>query len=272
MAQSSASRPVLRIGTRGSPLALAQARAGARPRSPPRTASTPSAIAIEVIRTTGDAIQDRPLAEVGGKGLFTKEIEEALLGRRDRSRGAFGQGHADRAAAGPGPRRLPAARGCARRLHQPQGDDACASLPPGAVVGTASLRRQALVQAAAARSRGRAAARQCRDAAAQARRRRGRRDAAGARRPEAARPRRRRDRAARRSTNSCRRSGRASIAIEARADDAATRALLAAIDHAETRDRARRRARLPRRARRLLPHADRRPCHDRATAACASAA
>ena len=39
----------------------------------------PTQIAIEVIRTTGDMIRDRPLAEAGGKGLFTKEIEEALL-------------------------------------------------------------------------------------------------------------------------------------------------------------------------------------------------
>src|ERR671925_379376 len=36
-------------------------------------------IEVKVIRTTGDVIRDRPLAEVGGKGLFTKEIEEALL-------------------------------------------------------------------------------------------------------------------------------------------------------------------------------------------------
>ena len=49
----------------------------------------PEHIAIEVIRTTGDRIQDRPLAEVGGKGLFTKEIEEALAARRDRPRRAF---------------------------------------------------------------------------------------------------------------------------------------------------------------------------------------
>src|SRR5258707_379019 len=37
------------------------------------------AIALKVIRTTGDMIRDRPLSEVGGKGLFTKEIEEALI-------------------------------------------------------------------------------------------------------------------------------------------------------------------------------------------------
>ena len=62
----------LRIGTRGSPLALAQAKevqqglAAAHPDSPPAE--------ITVIRTTGDKVQDRKLEEIGGKGLFTKEI------------------------------------------------------------------------------------------------------------------------------------------------------------------------------------------------------
>ncbi len=66
----------IRIGSRGSPLALAQAEEtkhrllGLRPAP---------AIEIVVIRTTGDRIHDRSLAEVGGKGLFTKELEEALL-------------------------------------------------------------------------------------------------------------------------------------------------------------------------------------------------
>jgi hydroxymethylbilane synthase len=72
--------PVLRIGSRGSPLALKQAEIV-------RTAliavhpdlAEPGAIDIVPIRTTGDRIQDRTLAEAGGKGLFTKEIEEALL-------------------------------------------------------------------------------------------------------------------------------------------------------------------------------------------------
>ncbi|MGE0254583.1 MAG: hydroxymethylbilane synthase [Alphaproteobacteria bacterium] len=67
----------LRIGTRGSPLALVQARM-VRDRL---AAAHPGRPAPEIVpmRTTGDAVQDRPLAEIGGKGLFTKEIEQALL-------------------------------------------------------------------------------------------------------------------------------------------------------------------------------------------------
>ena len=68
---------ILRLGTRGSPLALAQARM-VRQALATAHGFDPEQIAIEVIRTSGDRIQDRPLAEVGGKGLFTKEIEEAL--------------------------------------------------------------------------------------------------------------------------------------------------------------------------------------------------
>ncbi len=78
MAQSTAS---LRIGTRGSPLALVQART-VRSRLAAATGVSEDGIELVVIRTTGDIIQDRPLAEEGGKGLFTKEIEEALLDRR----------------------------------------------------------------------------------------------------------------------------------------------------------------------------------------------
>jgi len=75
--------PLLKIGTRGSKLALTQtglvrdALAAAVP-----ALAAPGAIEIVVIKTTGDLIQDRPLSEAGGKGLFVKEIEEALLGRR----------------------------------------------------------------------------------------------------------------------------------------------------------------------------------------------
>jgi hydroxymethylbilane synthase len=73
----------LKLGTRGSKLALTQAGLvrDALARAVPALAA-PDAIEIVVIKTTGDAIQDRPLAEVGGKGLFVKEIEEAMFARR----------------------------------------------------------------------------------------------------------------------------------------------------------------------------------------------
>jgi hydroxymethylbilane synthase len=70
----------LRIGTRGSPMALVQAgmvRDRLAAAHPDLAAS--GALEIVVIRTTGDRVQDRPLHEIGGKGLFTKEIEEALI-------------------------------------------------------------------------------------------------------------------------------------------------------------------------------------------------
>ena len=75
--------PLLRIGTRGSKLALTQAGLvrDALASAVPELAAT-GAIEIVVIKTTGDVIQDRPLSEAGGKGLFVKEIEEALLCNR----------------------------------------------------------------------------------------------------------------------------------------------------------------------------------------------
>jgi hydroxymethylbilane synthase len=66
------------IGTRGSPLALAQAHE-TRARLMAAFDLPENAFEICVIKVTGDAIQDRPLKEIGGKGLFTREIEEALL-------------------------------------------------------------------------------------------------------------------------------------------------------------------------------------------------
>ncbi|MYA87645.1 MAG: hydroxymethylbilane synthase [Boseongicola sp. SB0662_bin_57] len=72
-----------RIGTRGTPLALAQANE-VRNLLTTTLGLDPEAFEIVVIRTTGDRVTDRPLHEFGGKGLFTKEIEEALLeGRID---------------------------------------------------------------------------------------------------------------------------------------------------------------------------------------------
>ncbi len=68
----------LRIGTRGSPLALAQAHE-TRDRLMAAHDLPDTAFSIVVIKVTGDAIQDRPLKEIGGKGLFTREIEEAML-------------------------------------------------------------------------------------------------------------------------------------------------------------------------------------------------
>jgi hydroxymethylbilane synthase len=71
-----AAMPPLRVGTRGSPLALIQTRLVIDALRPHRAAEP------AIIRTTGDAVQDRRLADLGGKGLFAKEIHEALLDSR----------------------------------------------------------------------------------------------------------------------------------------------------------------------------------------------
>lgn len=68
----------IRIGTRGSALALAQAHE-TRDRLMAAHGLPEEAFQIEVIKTTGDRIQDRSLKEIGGKGLFTREIEDALI-------------------------------------------------------------------------------------------------------------------------------------------------------------------------------------------------
>src|ERR1700730_3919180 len=75
--------PLLKLGTRGSKLALTQAGLvrDALAAAVPALAA-PGAIEIVPIKTTGDVIQDRPLAEAGGKGLFVTSIEEELLTRR----------------------------------------------------------------------------------------------------------------------------------------------------------------------------------------------
>ena len=67
----------LRIGTRGSPLALAQAHE-TRARLMAAHDLPEAAFEVVVIKTTGDRVLDRPLKEIGGKGLFTREIEESL--------------------------------------------------------------------------------------------------------------------------------------------------------------------------------------------------
>ena len=144
MTQSAREASVLRIGSRGSPLALIQARAV---QSGLAAAAGLDARRIEIvaIRTTGDAVQDRPLAEAGGKGLFTKEIEEALVaGKIDLAV------HSSKDL----PTLLPAGLLLAGFLPREDPRDAFISrkaktlreLAPGAVVGTASPRREALVK------------------------------------------------------------------------------------------------------------------------------
>ena len=134
----------LKIGTRGSPLALAQAHE-VRRRLMMAHGWDEAAVEIRTFKTSGDRIQDRSLAEAGGKGLFTKEIEEALL-----------SGEVDLAVHSMKdmPTELPAGLSMAALLPREDVRDAfistrwasLADLPQGAVVGTSSLRRRAQVQ------------------------------------------------------------------------------------------------------------------------------
>lgn len=103
------------------------------------------AFAIEVISTSGDRIQDRPLSEAGGKGLFTKEIEEALLdGRID----IAVHSSKDMPTVLPDGLELSAflPREDVRDVFVGRTASSIANLPTGATVGTASLRRQALLR------------------------------------------------------------------------------------------------------------------------------
>jgi hydroxymethylbilane synthase len=144
MTQSSTESSILRIGSRGSPLALVQARE-VQSRLAKACGLPAERIEIKIIRTSGDMIQDRPLAEAGGKGLFTKEIEEALLS------GAIDLAvHSSKDM----PTVLPEGLELSAFLPREDARDAfigrtaksVRELPQGAVVGTASLRRQALIK------------------------------------------------------------------------------------------------------------------------------
>ena len=138
----------LRVGTRGSPLALVQTRAFLEQ----IMAVCPVLRGLDAFReyaiaTTGDAIQNRPLSEIGGKGLFAREIHEALLdGRIDFAVHSLKDLETE----------LPAGVVLACTLRRedardvlilPEGEadpaNPFASLPQGALVGSASLRRQA---------------------------------------------------------------------------------------------------------------------------------
>ena len=131
----------LKIGTRGSPLALAQANE-TRERLAHAFDLPFEAFTIVVIKTTGDKVLDRPLKEIGGKGLFTKEIEEAML-----------SGEIDIAVHSMKDMPVEQPEGLLLDCYLPREDvrDAFVSfregglgdLPEGTVVGTSSLRRRA---------------------------------------------------------------------------------------------------------------------------------
>ncbi|HET9069728.1 MAG TPA: hydroxymethylbilane synthase [Amaricoccus sp.] len=132
----------LRIGTRGSPLALAQAHE-VRDRLMAAHGLASEAFTVEVIRTTGDRVQDRSLSTLGGKGLFTREIEEALVA-----------GSIDIAVHSMKdmPTLQPAGLAISALLPREDPRDgfvgaagSLAALPPGSVVGTSSLRRRAQI-------------------------------------------------------------------------------------------------------------------------------
>jgi len=218
----------LTLGTRGSPLAIAQARmtAGALAAVHGREVDE---VRIEIVRTTGDAVQDRPLAEIGGKALWTKELDAALLdGRIDLAVHSLKDVETQ----------LPDGIVIAAVLPRADvrevmvGVDSLAALPKGARLGTSSPRRAA--QALARRPdvriisfRGNVDTRIQRIADGEAEAtllaaagliRLGR-DGVGVVQP---------------MTEFLPAPSQGAIGISARAGDAGTRALLAAIDHGET--------------------------------------
>ncbi|KAK1304265.1 hypothetical protein QJS10_CPB11g01654 [Acorus calamus] len=136
---------VIKIGTRGSPLALAQAHetrdklVAAHPEL-----AEDGAIEIIIIKTTGDKVLDQPLADIGGKGLFTKEIDEALLdGRIDIAVHSM----KDVPTYFPDNMILPCnlPREDVRDAFISLSAASLAELPAGSIVGSASLRRQSQI-------------------------------------------------------------------------------------------------------------------------------
>lgn len=139
-------RSKLRIGTRGSPLALAQAHAvrDALVAAHAELAE-PGAVSVEVFKTTGDIVLDRPLSEIGGKGLFTKELDDAML-RGDIEIAVHSM--KDVATILPPGIVLPTIveREDPRDAFMCLKAKSLADLPAGSVIGTASLRRGAQVR------------------------------------------------------------------------------------------------------------------------------
>ena len=133
----------LRIGTRGSPLALAQANM-VRDQLRAAHGLAEEDVTLTVIKTTGDKMLDGPLADLGGKGLFTKEIEEALLENRiDLAVHSM----KDMSTVYPDGLHVPSilVREDPRDVFLSPRASSLAGLPAGAVVGSASLRRQAQI-------------------------------------------------------------------------------------------------------------------------------
>lgn len=131
----------LKIGTRGSPLALAQAHE-TRNRLMAAFDLPEAAFRVVVIKVTGDQVQDRALKDIGGKGLFTREIEEALL---DGGIDIAVHSMKDMPVLQPGGLVIDCIlpREDVRDAFVSSRFDRLADLPEGAVVGTSSLRRRA---------------------------------------------------------------------------------------------------------------------------------
>ena len=128
-----------KLGTRGSPLALTQANM-VRDALCAAHGWTPDEVELVVIRTTGDRVQDRALAEIGGKALWTKELDRALLAREI---DAAVHSMKDVETIRPAEIRIAAMLPRADVRDRLIGADSVAELPRGAVVGTSSPRRRA---------------------------------------------------------------------------------------------------------------------------------
>src|SRR5205085_4728149 len=129
----------LRLGTRGSPLALAQARKVAA--AIETSQRWPEGyVQIVEITTTGDKVQDRPLAEIGGKELWTKELDRALLdGEVDFCVHSMKDVESER----PEDIHVAAVRPRGDVRDRLIGAESIDALKQGAVVGTSSMRRKA---------------------------------------------------------------------------------------------------------------------------------
>lgn len=144
---SMAAEPIVRIGTRGSPLALAQAYETKRRLGEEFSElAEEGAVDIVVLKTSGDMILDKALKEIGGKGLFTKELDVALL-NKDVDICVHSMKDVPTWLV-PGtvlPCNLP--REDTRDVFISNKGKCIADLPDGSVIGSASLRRQAQIQA-----------------------------------------------------------------------------------------------------------------------------